>query len=37
MPVVHASEGEIRQTFIAIITNALDAMQDNGTLRSKPG
>lgn len=37
MPVVHASEGEIRQAFIAIITNALDAMQDNGTLTLETG
>lgn len=37
MPVVHASEGELRQAFIAIITNALDAMQDNGTVTLETG
>lgn len=37
MPVVHASEGELRQAFIAIITNALDAMKDNGTLTLETG
>ena len=37
IPVVHASEGELRQAFIAIITNALDAMQDNGTLTLETG
>jgi PAS domain S-box-containing protein len=32
MPVVHASEGELRQVFLALMTNALDAMNDRGTL-----
>lgn len=37
MPIVLASEGELRQAFIAIITNALDAMQDNGELTLETG
>ncbi|TAL23119.1 MAG: HAMP domain-containing protein, partial [Nitrospirae bacterium] len=37
LPVIHASEGELRQAFIAIITNALDAMQDNGELTLETG
>ncbi|HEY6010942.1 MAG TPA: PAS domain S-box protein [Nitrospirota bacterium] len=31
-PSVRGNEGELRQVFLAIITNALDAMEDKGTL-----
>jgi PAS domain S-box-containing protein len=37
LPPVRASEGELRQVFLAIITNALDAMQDRGTLTLETG
>ncbi len=32
LPVINASEGELRQVFLAIMTNALDAMENSGTL-----
>ena len=32
LPAVFGSEGEIRQVFLAIITNAFDAMEDSGVL-----
>jgi PAS domain S-box-containing protein len=32
LPVIHGSEGELRQVFLAIVINALDAMEDKGTL-----
>ncbi len=32
IPPVHGSEGELRQVFLAIISNALDAMKNKGTL-----
>jgi len=32
MPQVQGNEGEMRQVFLATIVNALDAMQDKGTL-----
>jgi PAS domain S-box-containing protein len=31
-PALHGSEGELRQVFIAVIANALDAMEDKGIL-----
>ncbi len=31
-PVVHGNGGELRQVMLAVITNALDAMNDKGTL-----
>jgi PAS domain S-box-containing protein len=31
-PVIHGSEGELKQVFLSIIMNALDAMEDKGTL-----
>lgn len=34
---VHANEGELRQVFLAIITNALDAMADKGTITLETG
>jgi two-component system, cell cycle sensor histidine kinase and response regulator CckA len=34
---VHASEGELRQVFLAIVVNALDAMGDRGTLTIETG
>ena len=37
LPVIVASEGELRQVLMAIITNALDAMQDRGTLTVETG
>lgn len=36
-PLVHGSEGELRQVFLSIITNALDAMNNKGTLTIKTG
>jgi nitrogen fixation/metabolism regulation signal transduction histidine kinase len=30
--VIHGNEGELRQVFLAVIVNSLDAMQDKGTL-----
>jgi signal transduction histidine kinase len=32
LPLIKGSEGELRQVFLAIIINALDAMEDRGTL-----
>jgi len=32
LPPLHGSEGDLRQVFIAVITNALDAMNDSGVL-----
>jgi signal transduction histidine kinase len=32
MPLIRGNEGELRQVFIAIILNALDAMEDKGRL-----
>lgn len=32
LPRIHASEGELRQVFLTIITNAIDAMEERGTL-----
>ncbi len=37
LPAVHGSEGELRQVFIALITNALDAMKERGTLTLETG
>ena len=37
MPEVQANEGELRQVFLAIVTNALDAMEDKGTLSLETG
>ncbi|MHB8836695.1 MAG: PAS domain-containing protein [Candidatus Methylomirabilia bacterium] len=34
-PAVSASEGELRQVLLIVITNALDAMQERGTLRCR--
>ena len=34
---VKANEGELRQVFLALLTNALDAMQDKGTLTLETG
>ncbi len=31
-PVIHGSEGELKQVFLIILTNALDAMDDKGAL-----
>ena len=36
-PVIHGSEGELKQVFLSIITNALDAMDDEGTLTIETG
>lgn len=36
-PLIHGSEGELRQVFLSIITNALDAMHNKGTLTIKTG
>jgi PAS domain S-box-containing protein len=33
MPTIYGSESELRQALLAVITNALDAMVDKGTLR----
>jgi PAS domain S-box-containing protein len=35
--VVHGSEGELRQVFLAIFVNALDAMEDKGILTIETG
>jgi len=35
--IINGIEGELRQVFLAIITNALDAMNDNGTLTLETG
>lgn len=37
LPVIHGSEGELRQVFLAILINALDAMEDAGTLTLETG
>lgn len=37
MPPVHGSEGDLRQCLLALITNALDAMEDRGTLTVETG
>lgn len=37
MPLILGSEGELRQVFLAIITNAIDAMQDAGVLTLETG
>jgi PAS domain S-box-containing protein len=37
LPVIRGSEGELRQVFLAIIVNALDAMEDAGTLTFETG
>lgn len=37
LPAFHASDGELRQVFLAIIINALDAMKDRGTLFIETG
>lgn len=37
MPVIKGNEGELRQVFMIIITNALDAMEDKGTLKIETG
>ena len=37
VPVIRGNEGELRQVFLAIILNALDAMQDSGTLTLETG
>jgi PAS domain S-box-containing protein len=36
-PVIHLSEGELKQVFLSIIMNALDAMDDKGTLTLETG
>jgi len=37
IPPIRGSEGELRQVFLAIITNALDAMNNTGTLTIETG
>ena len=37
MPLIHGNEGELRQVILAVVTNALDAMQDRGTLTIETG
>ena len=37
IPVIPGREGELRQVFLAIIVNALDAMEDRGTLSVETG
>jgi signal transduction histidine kinase len=36
-PVVHGNEGELRQVFLALLTNALDAIHDKGALTLETG
>jgi two-component system, sporulation sensor kinase E len=36
-PVIYWSEGELRQVFLSVIVNALDAMDDRGTLTVETG
>ena len=36
-PVIYGNEGELRQVFLAIITNSLDAMEDKGSLLIETG
>jgi signal transduction histidine kinase len=35
LPPVRASEGELRQVLLIVVTNALDAMQDRGSLHCR--
>ena len=35
--IIHGNEGELRQVLLAVITNALDAMDDKGTLTVETG
>ena len=37
IPVIHGSEGELRQVFLSIVVNALDAMEDKGKLTLETG
>jgi signal transduction histidine kinase len=37
LPSIYGSEGELRQVFLSIIINALDAMEDRGTLTIETG
>jgi PAS domain S-box-containing protein len=37
LPAVYASEGELKQVFLAVIINALDSMKDCGTLTVETG
>ena len=37
IPVIHGREGELRQVFLTIVVNALDAMEDRGTLTIETG
>ncbi len=37
IPVIRGSEGELRQVFLVIISNALDAMDNSGTLTLETG
>jgi PAS domain S-box-containing protein len=37
LPPIRGSEGELRQVFLALVTNALDAMGDKGTLILETG
>jgi signal transduction histidine kinase len=37
IPLINGSEGELKQVFLAIIVNALDAMEDKGTLSVATG
>ncbi|MBI4594773.1 MAG: HAMP domain-containing protein [Candidatus Tectomicrobia bacterium] len=37
IPLIQINEGELKQVFLTILTNALDAMEDRGTLTLKTG
>ena len=37
IPVIQGSEGELRQVFLSIVVNALDDMEDSGTLTLETG
>jgi signal transduction histidine kinase len=37
IPIIYGSEGDLRQVFLTIIVNALDAMEDEGTLIFETG
>lgn len=37
LPLVNGNDGELRQVFMAVITNALDAMDNRGTLTIRTG
>ncbi len=37
LPTIHGSEGELRQVFLIILTNALDAIENSGTLALETG